>query len=212
MPKTLLLNASPRENGTSHMLCMRLKTSLHGTYRSLYGKTNTPQSLLQSIQEADTIVLIGSCYCNSYPGNVTELFEYLADYKDQLTDKVWYGIIHGGMPYTHTHESGLKHLEYFCKCCDMSYKGGFIITMAPMLNGKPLEKHLFSKTIVPAFEKFTEAIKTQAVSPDSLYQSLEPKMPFIITKAFSLFLSHSVDQSLKKYGLNPKDKSPYLKD
>lgn len=204
-----MLNASPRENGTAHMLCKRLEQRLNGEYMSLYGKKNHLKTLLEKIKQADTIVLVGPCYVNSFPGQVTELFEYLSEYALELKGKVWYGIIEGGMPYTHTHQSGLKHLEYFCKSCGMSYRGGFILTMAPLLNGSPLEKHKRAKKIVPAFEKFTEAIKTGSISPDSLYEELEQKMSPLVTKCFAYFLSRMMDQQVKKNGLDPKQGSPY---
>lgn len=209
MKQTLILNASPRNNGTAHMLCMRLQAELGGKYQSLYGIQNTPSSILENIIKADTIVLVGPCYVNSFPGTVTELFEYLSHHQKALKNKVWYGIIEGGMPYTHTHESGLKHLSYFCNTCGMSYNGGFILTMAPLLNGKPLEKHIASKKILPAFNQFVTAIKYQAISPDSLYQNLESKMSLITTKCLSLFLSSSIDKSLKQHGFDPKAPSPY---
>lgn len=209
MPKFLILNASPRENGTAHMLCMRLQQRLSGEYISLYKKASSLDLILTKIKQADTIVLVGPCYVNTFPGTVTELFEYLADHTAKLQGKVWYGIIEGGMPYTHTHQSGLKHLEYFCKSCGMSYNGGFMITMAPILNGAPLEKHKMAKKIVPAFEQFIHAIQTQTVSPDSLYENLEGKMSLLLTKCFAFFLSHMMDKQVKANGLNPKQKSPY---
>ena len=209
MPKFLILNASPRENGTAHMLCMRLQQSLAGDYMSLYQKPHSLESLLLKIKQADTIVLVGPCYVNTFPGQVTELFEYLADHTKELQGKVWYGIIEGGMPYTHTHQSGLKHLEYFCKSCGMSYNGGFMITIAPLLNGQPLEKHKMAKKILPAFEQFTNAIKTKSVSPDSLYENLEGKMSLIFTKCFAFFMSHMTDKQIKANGFDPKQKSPY---
>lgn len=205
-----MLNGSPRGNGTAHMLCKRLEQSLNGESISLYGKSNQFETVYEKIKQANTIVLIGPCYVNSFPGQVTEFFEYLTPYASELQGKVWYGIIEGGMPYTHTHQSGLKHLEYFCKSYGMSYNGGFMITMAPMLNGQPLEKHMMAKKIIPAFEKFTKAIASQAVSPDSLYKNLEHKMSLFVTKCFAYFLNYGVNRNIKKNGFDPKQKSPYL--
>lgn len=210
MPKVLMLNASPRGNGTAHMLCKRLEECLNGESISLYGKSNQFEAVYEKIKQADTVVLVGPCYVNTFPGQVTELFEYLSAYTSELQGKVWYGIIEGGMPYTHTHRSGLKHLECFCKSCGMSYRGGFMITLAPILNGQPLEKHMAAKKLVPAFEKFTESIKIQAISPDSLYENLEHKMSLFVTKCFAYFLSHMMDRNVKKNGLDPKQRSPYL--
>lgn len=209
MPNFLMLNASPRNNGTAHMLCERLQQQLGGTTMSLYGTNANMAALLEKIQEADTIILIGPCYVNTFPGQVTELFEYLSQHTSLIQRKTWYGIIEGGMPYTHTHQSGLKHLEFFCKSCGMSYKGGFILTLAPVLNGRPLEQHFSAKKIVPAFDKFTESIQNNTSSPDSLYEALQPKMPLLVTKGLALFLSHTMEQGVKKCGLDPTKKSPY---
>lgn len=210
MSKFLMINASPRKNGTANMFCERLQQNLGGEIVSLYDKTTPLPILLEKIKQSDTIVLAGPCYVNTYPGTVTELFEYLSNYTSELQGKAWYGIIEGGMPYTHTHESGLKHLKCFCKSCGMIYKGGFILTMAPLLNGKPLEDYIFSKKVVPTFNRFIASIQMGATSPDSLYQDLEPKMPLLVTRLFALFLSHAMDSKARKNGFNPKQPSPYI--
>lgn len=210
MPNFLMINGSPRKNGTANMFCQRLQHNLGGEIVSLYNKVLPLPTLLEKIISADTIILVGPCYVNTYPGTVTELFEYLSNYTSQLKGKSWYGIIEGGMPYTHTHESGLKHLKCFCESCGMHYKGGFLLTMAPLLNGSPLENHKFSKKVVPAFDQFVTAIKMDTISPDQLYYDLAPKMPLWITRLLALFLSHMMDSQFKKSGFNPKEPSPYL--
>ncbi|MEL7609720.1 MAG: hypothetical protein AAGU74_09460 [Bacillota bacterium] len=51
--------------------------------------------------------------------------------------------IQGGMPYVHTHESGLLMLKAFANKCDVRYKGGFVMGDGAMLNGQPIgpKKH-----------------------------------------------------------------------
>lgn len=209
MSDILIINASPRREGTSFMLCKRCQDYMGGDICHLYSYINNIGGLLSKIDEAETIIFSGSCYINSYPAQVVYILEEISKHSDICHGQKVYGIINGGMPYVHTHEAGLRMLKLFCKDCNMHYQGGFVIGMGPILNGKPLENHIYAKKIVPAFQQFLEHMKKREESPDKLYYDVEMKIPFLIMKFLSYGMNSRINKNLKKHGFDYKQPSPY---
>ena len=180
MSEIIFINASPRKNGTSMMLCERLQKHLGGEIIELFDKQTELIQIIERIGEADTVIISGPCYVDSYPAKVTLLLEELSRQPDKCHGQKLYGIINGGMPYVHTHESGLHQLEIFADLCNMHYAGGFVIGLGPMLNGQELEKHMCAKKLVPAFHEFGEHIRQGEDSPAALYYKTMFKVPKVM--------------------------------
>lgn len=208
--KTLIINASPRKKSTSQMFCHRIQKKTGGEIANLYDSYGDISWLIPKIDEAEVIVFAGPCYINSYPAYVTNLLELLAGNPVVCHGQKVYGVINGGMPYVHTHESGLTHLKLFCKACQMQYMGGFVMGLGPMLDGNELEKHLNAKKYVPAFEFFCDRIKNGEYSPESVYKKAAVKLPPLFARFMAHRMSQSVDKNLISHGFDPKQKSPYL--
>lgn len=210
MSEVLIINASPRKEGTSYMFCKRCQDYVGGDICQLYADINSVEWLLPKIKEATTIIISGPCYINTYPAHVVYLLEEIAKHPELCHGQKVYGIINGGMPYVHTHEAGLRILNLFCKECDMQYQGGFVMGFGPLLNGKPLEEHIFAKKIVPAFQQFLDHIKNGEESPRKIYLDIEKKFPSLLLKILSLGMNKSINKNLQKHGFDYKQPSPYL--
>lgn len=209
MSKILIINASPRREGTSAMFCKSCEEFLGGETYQLYSDINSVDWIMPKINEADTIIISGPCYIDTYPAQVVYLLEELAKHPEICHGQKVYGIINGGMPYVHTHDSGLLMLKLFCKECNMHYQGGFVMGLGPLLNGKPLENHINAKKIVPAFHEFLKHVKEGEYSPEQLYINAELKVPSIVTRVLAFSMSKKIDKNLKKHGFDCKQPSPY---
>lgn len=196
----LLLNASPRPKSTSRMLLERIQRLAGGELAQI--SREDPAALAQKMREADTIVLAGPCYINSWPSGVMRLMEEarkLAPFQGQKL----YGIINGGMPYMHTHRHGLASLRFFAEQNDLTWQGGFVLGGGAMLDGQPLEKHMSHRKVVPAFDQFIQHIAEGAPSPDSLYEQAQPAPGKLVTRIFAHLLTFMVVKKLRKHGYDP---------
>lgn len=181
------------------MLLERIHNRLGGQLVHLY--TEDLGELAGLMAKSLRIVISGPCYINSFPGRVTALLEEAAMINPLFSPKL-YGIINGGMPYIHTHVSGLEHLQLFCQATDYTWQGGFVLGGGAMLDGAPLEKHLRARRIVPAFDQFVDHIARATLSPDELYLTSQTGFSPLITHIMAWLLSWRVRRSLKKHGVS----------
>lgn len=215
MKKMLLINASPRQKGTSFVLLQMCKAYLENKgYQTelihLYPSLNNMDKLLKIVEDADTLILSGPCYINTYPADTISFLEELSAHKELLHGQSLYGIIQGGMPYVHTHESGLLLLDMFCRKCNMFYKGGFVMGMGAILNGQPVTKLPNSKTIVRQLNIFFDHIEKDEVSPPQVYQKAQLKLPSLIYSIMAKKMNQTIDKDLRKHGIDINQISPYL--
>lgn len=215
MKNILLLNVSPRQKGTSYALlqmCMEYLSDKGHICEliHLYPNLNNPEKIREAVDRADTLVFSGPCYINTYPADTIALLEDLSVHKEVLHGQNIYGIIQGGMPYPHTHESGLSMLEMFSKKCDLTYKGGFVMGLGAMLNGQPITKLPNSKKIIRQLQIFFEHIDKEEDSPRKVYQVARFKVPSLVYRLMAGTMNRKIDKDLKKHGIDVKQKSPYL--
>lgn len=203
--KQLYICASPLIKGTSNMLLERVQQNLPGKIVYLYREDM--DYILKKMREAQSILLSGPCYINSYPSRVTELFEEAS--KEDWQGKKLYGIINGGMPYVHTHEQGLVQLELFAKSCGFQWMGGFVLGVGAMLAGAPLEKHIGAKKLVPAFDAFAQHIAKGEPSPRELYIEAQPKIGSLMARMIAAMMNVMINRRLRKQGHDPKEPYSY---
>lgn len=215
MKNILLLNVSPRQNGTSYVLLSMcqdylLKKGHLCEIIHLYPNLNNLIKLREAVDKADTLVLCGPCYINTYPADTIALLEELSLHREILHRQSLYGIIQGGMPYPHTHESGLTLLEMFCKKCDVSYKGGFVMGLGALLNGQPITKLPNSKKMMCQLRIFIDHINRGEEAPRQVYQVAQFKVPSLIYRLMAGMMNRKIDKDLINHGIDIKQKSPYI--
>lgn len=208
-PEIMLLCASSRRKGTSAMLLERIRLVTGGEVIFLPQKGSLNEVIL-AMQQAAAIVISGPCYINTYPARLIELLE-AASLSGGFSGQKLYGIINGGMPYVHTHRHGLACLRLFAEQNHLSWQGGFVLGGGAMLDGKPLEKHMNRKKIVPAFDLFIRHIAEGNPSPDSLYEQAQIPPGHIMTRVFAKLLTFMVVRRIKKHGHDPDAPNWYLR-
>jgi hypothetical protein len=209
MKKIFLINASPRLKGTSFVLLQMCQGFLEGKGHQikmvyLYQSLNNMDILFKAVEDADILVFSGPCYVNTYPADTIAFLEKLSAYKELLQGKSLYGMIQGGMPYVHTHESGLRVLEIFCKKCNMFYKGGFVMGLGAMLDGQPVTKLPNSKTVIRQLNIFFECISRDEESSRQIYDKAQLKLPGFIYRIMAKKMNQAIDKDLKNRGLISK--------
>jgi len=217
MRNIVAINVSPRTQGTSVTLLNRLKDELekrgnHVHIVHLYSHLKDMQPIFDSVNNADTIVISGPCYTNTYPADTTRLLEELASHPDALHGQNLYGIIQGGMPYAHTHISGLNMLGIFASKVDLRYQGGFIMGFGAMLDGQPLNKLPNSKKVERQLGIFFEHIANGQESPSCVYEAAMIKMPRFVVKILVVLVNRKTDKEYAARGMNASNTSPYLND
>ena len=211
------INVSPRKQKTSAMLLDMLKNELERLNDNvriihLYSHLNELDKIMDAVSTADTIVISGPCYTNTYPADTIRLLEELAARPDILRGKNLYGIIQGGMPYAHTHVSGLNMLRVFSRKAKIQYQGGFIMGMGAMLDGKPVNKLLNGKKVQRQLMIFFKHIHNGEESPDSVYEASMLKMPGFVFKLLAKLMNIKINRMLKSRGMDADLPSPYLND
>ncbi|WOO35836.1 hypothetical protein R2R35_18845 [Anaerocolumna sp. AGMB13020] len=217
MRNILFINLSPRTQGTSSLLLQKCADYLaargHLTkLLPLYPSLKDKAQLLKAVNEADTLILGGPCYVNTFPAETLTLLEELSFHKDVLHGQSLYGIIQGGMPYAHTHECGLALLEIFGLKCNVNYKGGFVMGLGAMLNGEPLEKLLNGKTVIRQFHIFAEHISRNEDAPKEDYLKAQFHVPVFVFRIMAIGMNQRMKKEFKKHGIHRNHKSPYLSE
>ena len=217
MKNIAAINVSPRKQGTSVTLLNMLKDELqkHGDnvhIIHLYSHLKEMQTIFDAVNAADTIVISGPCYTITYPADTTRLLEELLAQPGVLHGQNLYGIIQGGMPYAHTHISGLNMLKIFSRYAKLSYQGGFIMGMGAMLDGRPINKLLNGKKVERQLMLFFKHIHNGEKSPDSVYEASLLKLPGFAAKMLAALVNRKINKTLAARGMNASDPSPYLSD
>lgn len=213
MKKAVIINLSPRKVGTSMMLANHCREFLLSRYylvkiTHLYPNLKDLSPVHAAINEAESIIMIGPCYINTYPADTVYLLEELEKNQNNLHGQCLYAVIQGGMPYVHTHESGLKMLELFAGENGLCYKGGFVVGMGAMLNGQPLSKLLNGKKAEKMFGRFLENVARQEKSPAALYHEAQLKMPGLIYCIMAKIMNRKIEKERREKQGDQK-KSPY---
>lgn len=216
MKKFLLINLSPRRKGTSVMLGEMCREYLEQRRHQavlihLHDYLNDPSKLLKAVGDSDTVILTGPCYVDTYPADTVAFLELLSD-SGALRGQDLYGIIQGGMPYAHTHDSGLTMLSCFGRKCRVQYKGGFALGFGAMLNGQPVSRLPNAKKVMRQLKVFFEHIEKGEESPRSVYEAAQMKLPKFVCRLMSGWMNRHIDRDLRAHGVDPRQPSTYLSE
>lgn len=214
MKDAVIINLSPRKNGTSKMLAKMCQEHLilkgkTADVIDLYSHLNDIDKVLKRIDKADTIIMSGPCYIDHFPADTIYLLEQINEHPEILHKQSMYGVIQGGMPYVHTHESGVKTLELFCEDCNITYKGSFVMGLGAMLNGQSLDKLINGKKVKKHYMIFLNNIVNDEFSPKALYKKAQIKVPSFIYKFLSKDMNTKINKELAEKGIDYLQPSPY---
>lgn len=213
MKNYLIINASPRTKSTSLLLANMCKAYLdghecHATVVSLF--TGGLDKVIGLIKGSDVVVISGPCYVNTYPAEVIKLLTVWE--QRALNGQTIYGIIQGGMPYPHTHKSGLNMLEVFAAKNGLSYKGGFILGLGVLANGDTIDRLPNSKKLKQQLNVFFANVCDDKKSEDSVYELARMRVPGVLARILAQFMNRSIDKKYAALGWDARSDSPYKHD
>ncbi len=214
MKHFLLINASPREKGTTALLALTMRAYLLNkghtvSLMHLYKHLDKADALVQAFRKADTLVVLGPCYINTYPADTYSFLQLIANHTQTHHGQRVYGVIQGGMPHAHTHSSGLAALDCFANACGLPYGGGFVMGMGAMLNGQSLDKLLNAKRVKKQLNVFFEHVEKGENSPEAVYKQAEFRMPGFVLRLMARWINGVLDKELKAHGIEKNQTSPY---
>ena len=214
MKHFLLINASPREKGTTALLALTMRAYLLNkghtvSLMHLYKHLDKADALVQAFQKADTLVVLGPCYINTYPADTYALLQLIANHTQTHHGQRIYGVIQGGMPHAHTHSSGLAALDCFANACGLPYGGGFVMGMGAMLNGQSLDKLLNAKRVKMQLNVFFDHVEKGENSPEAVYKQAEFRMPSFVLRLMARWINGVLDKELKAHDIEKNQPSPY---
>lgn len=217
MHQYVILNGSPRKDSTSKLLMNMCKESLiqqghNVTCYSIMSIFQKEMEFLSALKNCDGWIIIGPSYVNTYPGEVIRLLELLMQYKDNFQQQKLYGIIQGGMPYVHTHNSGLRTLSLFAKQCNFIYQGGFVFGLGPVVNGRSLDHLPNAKKIKKGLDYFFVCVMNLAEVDEQVSYQAQLRLPASVTKLLAIVLNYTQHKNFRKKGIDYRRQSPYRKE
>lgn len=208
----LLLNGSPRKNGTSYSFARTLGiqaeknnhiVNIVHVYDYFDGK-ETIDSLWELIAQCDCIGLIAPLYVDTLPYPDIWLLEILKqqNYQDLLTDKDFFVICQYGFPDITRSEPLLNTCEFFAKDCKMHWLGGLGYGGGPMINGTLIEDlGKQGKKITAVFDKLLDAVMYRKSIPIDCQAQFGVKIPKYMYPFLSFYLNGKAYKEAKKHGI-----------
>lgn len=212
MNEIIVIQCSYRQQGTSSMLSNLLKGMDERVHIVTITKVlNEYDKFCQQLKECHTLVFIGPCYINTYPADVFFLLKCLQLQPELFHGQKVYGLIQGGMPYIHTHVSGLRSLELFAKTVDLKYCGGFVLGMGALLDGRPLDILPHDRRVKRYLTKFYQGILDGTVQSMQLCESAQLHLPIWVTKILCKKMNSKLLKDAKLNGYDLSKESYYVK-
>lgn len=185
--KALLLIGSPKaKNSTSEALgdCLlnRLGKKGYECKKLAIASTlrNNVQVLLDSVQEADTIILSFPIYVDCLPAPVIKAMELIADNRRAIKSDKKQSIIsitNCGFPEAFHNNTAIKICKSFADKNDFVWLGGFAMGCGPAINGKPVEQlGGMTRNIVRAMDMAAEAISRGEVISTEAFKLMSSKL------------------------------------
>ncbi len=220
MKRILLLNASPRQKGTSRCILDYMKKQIEAKGHTAivlnlidFFEEKMPfEELIQEMKAVDSIGFSISCYVNTFPYPSIWCLEKIADLiGNELNGKSVFAIAHGGMPYKDVHEPCLMVCECFAEQFGMTWLGGIIRGLSPLINGKPLEEAGGSgKKLIKALNLMIDDVLQERNISAKAQEVIKLGMPSIMNYPMVLILNALGKKDRKARGVVDFDRKPYL--
>lgn len=146
--KLLLINGSPRKNGTSYSFARTIKliTESYGNAAEIIHATDyfdgkeKIEHLGGLIAQSDIIAMSAPLYADTLPYQDIWLLEKLADAcTNELKGKAFFAVGQGGFPDITRIEPLIDACRFFAEDTEMNWLGGLAYGGGPMINGALLE-------------------------------------------------------------------------
>ncbi len=171
----MLIGSPKPKNSTSASIAQylehKLEQDLQVEVLNIRRELKTPEGrgmLIDSFQQADTIILIAPLYVDSLPAPVTRFLELISEKGlESSREQSLIAIINAGFPEAVHNETALAICENFARENKLKWAGGLAIGMGGMISGAPLHKlGSMVQKLTGALDLSAEAIKSGEPLPE----------------------------------------------
>lgn len=207
----LILNGSPRKNGTSYSFARTIKNLaeepgnaaeiIHIIEYLEEGKDFG--SLKSIISQSDIIGIVSPLYVDSLPYPVIWFFERLSsELKGELQGKSFFAIGQSAFPYSELIGTLLGSCKCFAEETQMKWLGGLGYGGGVMINGQFLESQgKKGKKITSAFKFALEDVLQNRVISPKAQELLANSFPKILARPMGALLNHMARANAKRHGV-----------
>lgn len=218
--KLLILNGSPRKNGTSASFGNTIKrlAEEQGNNAEIlhiidyFEKEKDIEKIKAKLAESDVICLVSPLYVDSLPYPVISFLENIKQqFKKELEEKYFFAIGQSAFPYVSCLDTLLGCCRCFSEAAGMKWLGGLGYGGGVMINGKPIES-LGSKgrKIALAFKLALENAFSEREIDERAQQLMTFDLPRILSKPMAAFLNHKARKIALKNGVTDLSAKAYL--
>lgn len=208
--RLLLLNGSPRKNGTSFSFARTVKmlTEDYGNTAEIIhvidyfdGKEKI-DLLKEHILQSDIIAMSAPLYADTLPSFDIWLLEKLAgECRDALTGKRFFAIGQCGFPDITRIEPLLDTCRFFAEEMEMKWLGGLAFGGGPMINGARLEDiGKKGEKIINGLKLALEAVLRDEKIPSRAQALVALKIPKLLYWTFAVFLNRRAKKLARENG------------
>lgn len=218
----LLINGSPRRNGTSASFARTMKSLLEENGRHVeivnvmdfFSQKKSNNELRSLIDGSGTIGLITPMYVDFLPYPDIRLLEMLHDdFFKGLEGKNFFAICQFGFPDVELGKPLIESCRIFAKSVYMKWLGGLSYGGGAIIDGKNLEDIGKSgRKIISGLRIACERIMIEEEIPFLVQKAITVRIPRILYRPLAVFLNHRTRKNAKEKGVKDLCARPYLDD
>ena len=218
--KLLLINGSPRKNGTSYSFARTIKMLAEGFGSDVeiihaidyFDGKKEIKSLVEVIAQNDIMAMSAPVYADTLPYQDIWFLEKLADEcANELKGKTFFAIGQCGFPDITRIEPLLDACRFFAEDAGMNWLGGLAYGGGPLINGALLEElGKKGEKITAGFKGALEnVLKGEKIDPSS-QELITMKIPRIMYWPLTVFLNNNTKKLARQNGNADYAKKVYL--
>lgn len=216
----LLVNGSPRRNGTSGSFARTMKGLLEEKGKhveivhvaDLFNKKVSASEFKLLIGRSKSIGLIVPLYVDFLPYMDVQLLEKLHDdYLEDLKGKNFFAVCQFGFPDVTLGKPLLESCRFFAKSTAMKWLGGLAYGGGAIIDGRNLEDIGKSgRKIISGLRLACEKIIMEKEIPNQAQKVITVRIPGFMYRPLAVFLNHRSKKKAKENGIKDIYARPYL--
>ncbi|MCR4441502.1 MAG: hypothetical protein QHH10_05080 [Peptococcaceae bacterium] len=218
--RLLILNGSPRRQGTSYSFARTIKKLAEdaGNQAEIrhvidyFDGQKSLNDLKYHIAESDIIALVAPLYADTLPyPDIWCLEKLAAEYSSELSGKMFFAVGQCGFPDITRLEPMIDACRFFAEETGMIWRGGLAYGGGAIINGALLENlGKKGKKITSAFKlALGDVIQGKMISARA-QDLLTVRIPRILYRPLAAYLNHKIKKDALKHGITDVSRKVYL--
>ena len=193
-----LINGSPKINKSNSGYFLDTITKTLDKYNLFELKKDSYETIIDSINKSDTIVLAFPLYVDSPPSKVLSLLDYIIDNKINIKNKLIYVIVNCGFREGIQNKTAVDIIKLWCKKTNAKYMSSIQIGAGEIIGNKKYK--IMSTTARRKLKKFSKIIKNKQKHSDII-----TTVDYLTNKTFCYVANIFWNKNAKTNNLTEKD-------